>query len=264
MNVFDQDGVRLHWREDGDPDGAPLVFANSLGTDLRLWDAVVPLLPQGLRIIRYDMRGHGLSDCPPAPYSMGTLVRDAERLIEHLGLRDVLFCGLSIGGLVAQGLACKRLDLVRAVVLSNTAARIGTPDMWATRIAAAREGGAEALADATMERWFPPAFRDSAAAAPWRAMFSRTPTEGICGCMAAISGTDFLTPVSGLRLPLLAIAGGHDGSVPPDMVRETADLVPGSEFALIRSGGHVPCVDQPGEYAAVLTAFIERTGHLNG
>lgn len=67
MHIADLGDVQLHYRVDGDPDGAPLVFANSLGTDLRLWDPVLPLLPKGLKIIRYDKRGHGLSSAPPAP-----------------------------------------------------------------------------------------------------------------------------------------------------------------------------------------------------
>ena len=123
MPMADLGDITLHYREDGTPDGAPLVFANSLGTDLSLWDKVLPLLPQGLRIIRYDMRGHGQSDCPPAPYTMGALVRDAEGLLDHLEVRDCVFVGLSIGGMVAQGLAVKRLDQVRAMVLSISGTR---------------------------------------------------------------------------------------------------------------------------------------------
>ena len=134
MNVAELDGLRVHYRDDGDPAGAPVVFANSLGTDLRLWDEVIPLLPAGLRLVRYDKRGHGLTDCPAGPYKMGILVSDAERLMDHLGLRDAMFVGLSIGGMIAQGLAVKRPDLVRAMVLSNTAAKIGTPEMWQQRI----------------------------------------------------------------------------------------------------------------------------------
>ncbi|MDE3079103.1 MAG: 3-oxoadipate enol-lactonase, partial [Paracoccaceae bacterium] len=84
MQICDLDGLGLHYRDEGDSNGAPVVFANSLGTDLRLWDKVVPLLPKGLRLIRYDKRGHGLSDCPAGPYSMGALVRDAERLMDAL------------------------------------------------------------------------------------------------------------------------------------------------------------------------------------
>lgn len=254
--------VTLHYREDGDPQGAPVVFSNSLGTDLRLWDKVVPLLPEGLRLIRYDKRGHGLSSCPPGPYAMGALVKDVEQLLEHLMVRDCLFVGLSIGGMIAQGLAAKRLDLVRAVVLSNTGARIGTRAMWEERIAAVEGKGIEALADPILERWFSPAFRKTDELTLWRNMLTRQPVTGYAGCSAAIAGTDFITPTSGLRLPALAIAGSEDGSTPPDLVRETINLIPGSNFQLIRGAGHLPCVEAPERYAEILTDFIQSTGHL--
>ncbi|MEZ5911777.1 MAG: 3-oxoadipate enol-lactonase [Paracoccaceae bacterium] len=262
MHICDLGDVQLHYRIDGDTKGAPVVFANSLGTDLRLWDQVLPYLPAGLRIIRYDMRGHGLSSCPPAPYAMGALVRDAERLLDALSVRDCAFVGLSIGGMVAQGLAVKRLDQMRAMVLSNTAARIGTAAMWQTRIDAVRAGGIEAIADAVMERWFSRAFRSQPELAAWRAMLTRTPEEGYCGCSAAIAGTDFYTTTAGLGLPTLAIAGSEDGATPPDLVRETAELVKGHRFHLIRGAGHLPCVEKPAEFAATLSGFLRDIGHV--
>ena len=262
MRIADLGDIKLHYRIDGNPEGRPVVFANSLGTDLRLWDQVLPLLPKGLKYIRYDKRGHGLSDLTPAPYSMGALVRDVERLMDHLQVKDALFVGLSIGGMIAQGLAVKRMDLVRAMVLSNTGAKIGQPAMWDERIAAVRAGGIEALADAIMERWFSAPFRKTDAFHAWRNMLVRQPLEGYLGCSAAISGTDFYTPTSGLRLPTLGIAGSDDGSTPPDLVRETVDLIPGSQFHLIRKAGHLPCVEQPEEYAAVLTKFMQDVGHV--
>lgn len=261
MLMADLGDLCLHYRIDGDPDGAPVVFANSLGTDLRLWDKVVALMPPGLRIIRYDMRGHGLSDAPAAPYAMGALVRDLERLLDHLAVRDAVLVGLSIGGMVAQGLAVKRLDQIRAVVLSNTGAKIGTAAMWESRIATVAAQGIEGLADAIMQRWFPPAFRDSVEGRAWRHMLVRTPLAGYAGCSAAIAGTDFYATTATLRLPALGIAGSEDGSTPPDLVREMIDLIPGSQFALIRGSGHLPCVDQPEEYAAILNAFLASLGH---
>jgi 3-oxoadipate enol-lactonase len=262
MRIADLGDLKVHYRIDGNPDGRPVVFANSLGTDLRLWDQVLPLLPQGLKYIRYDKRGHGLTELTPAPYSMGTLVRDVERLMDHLAVKDALFVGLSIGGMIAQGLAVKRMDLVRAMVLSNTGAKIGQPAMWDDRIAAVKAGGIEALADSIMERWFSAPFRKTAEFHAWRNMLVRQPAEGYTGCSAAISGTDFYTPTSGLRLPTLGIAGSDDGSTPPDLVRETVDLIPGSQFHLIRKAGHLPCVEQPEEYAAVLTRFMQEVGHV--
>ncbi len=262
MNIFDTGEVRLHYRVDGPDDGAPVVFANSLGTDMRLWDPILPLLPAGLRIIRYDKRGHGLSSCPSGPYHMGALITDAERLLDHLQVKECVFVGLSIGGMIAQGLAVKRLDLVRALVLSNTATKIGNRAMWAERIAAVQTGGIESLADAVMERWFSADFRATPELELWRNMLVRQPDAGYAGCSAAISHSDFMTTTSGLRLPALGIAGSEDGSTPPDLVREMMDLIPASKFHLIRKAGHLPCVEQPEEYARVLGDFLNGVGHV--
>lgn len=262
MQIFDAGDVRIHYRVDGPADGLPVVFANSLGTDLRLWDPILPLLPKGLRIIRWDKRGHGLSTVPDGPYTMGSLISDCERLLDHLEVRDCVFVGLSIGGMIAQGLAVKRLDMIRAMVLSNTAAKIGNPTMWNERIDAVKTGGVESLADSVMERWFSAQFRAQPELELWRNMLVQQADEGYAGCSAAISGTDFYTPTSGLRLPCLGIAGSEDGSTPPDLVRETTDLIPGSKFHLIRRAGHLPCVEQPEEFARVLTDFLTGVGHV--
>ncbi|WP_224814382.1 3-oxoadipate enol-lactonase [Hasllibacter sp. MH4015] len=262
MDIVMHKGVALHVDVTGPEDGPPVVFANSLGTDLRLWDGVVARLPGGLRLIRYDKRGHGLSDCPAPPYSMGALVGEAEAVMEALGVRDAVFVGLSIGGLIAQGLAAKRLDLIRALVLSNTAAKIGTRAMWEERVAAIRADGLPAMTDAILERWFAPDFRTSDAVAPWRRMVETCPPEGYVGCCAAIAGSDFYTTTAALRCPTLVIAGDRDGATPPDLVRELADLIPGSRFELIRGTGHLPCVEDPETFAAHLSDFLGAIGHL--
>lgn len=257
-----RDDVLINSRLDGieDPAAPTVVFANSLGTDLSLWDPVLPYMPEGLRLIRFDKRGHGNSSVPTAPYSMGALISDAEAVCDAWEVKDCLFVGLSVGGLIAQGLAVKRLDLVRGIVLSNTAAKIGTKDRWQERIDAVGSGGMEAVADGVLERWFGPAFLASPELDRWRALLVSTPPEGYAGVCAAIAGTDFFSTTAGLRLPTLGIAGSDDKSTPPDMVRETTDLVPGSRFELIRKAGHLPCVEQPEIYAGLLTAFMKEIG----
>ena len=263
MPRADLGDITLHYREDGPPDGAPLVFANALGTDLTLWDRIVPLLPAGLRVIRYDMRGQGASDCPPAPYSMGALVRDAERLLDHLDLRDCVFVGLSLGGMVAQGLAVKRLDQLRALVLCNTAAKIGQPAMWHDRIETLRKGDMAAWAEATLERWFSARIGNTDPRIDAvREMLLRARPEGCMGACAAIAGTDFYTPTSGLRLPTLGIACAEDRATPPDLVRETVNLVPGARVQLLRRAGHLPCIDQPEAMAEALGTFLGEIGHV--
>ena len=262
MNLADLGDVQLHYRVDGPENGPPVVFANSLGTDLRLWDDLLPMLPAGLKIVRYDKRGHGLSSLPRGPYHMGALVKDVEALLDYLGVRDAVFVGLSIGGMIAQGLAVKRLDQVRAVVLSNTGAKIGNADMWGDRIAAVLKDGIEPMADTVMERWFAPDFRATPQLELWRNMLVRQEVQGYAGCSSAISGTDFYATTASLRLPALGIAGSEDGSTPPDLVRETTDLIPGSQFQIIRRTGHLPCVEKPEEYAQILTKFMRDTGHI--
>lgn len=251
---------RLNARVDGPPDGPPLVLLHALGTDHGIWDGVVARLPRH-RILRPDMRGHGASDVPPGPYAMGRLIGDMERLMDHFAMAEAVVLGLSIGGLIAQGLAVKRLDLVRGLVLSNTAARIGRPEQWQDRIAAVRAGGMAAVHDATMERWLGRRWRENPALPDLSARLLRCNPEGWAGCAAAIAGTDFYETTAALRLPTLAIAGANDGSTPPDLVRETAELVPGHRFHLMQGAGHLPCVEQPETYAAALAAFLTEIGH---
>lgn len=262
MTEVIRDGVMLHVQSSGPKTGPPVVFAGSLGTSLEMWDPILPFLPKGLRIIRYDMRGHGRSDVPDAPYTMGQLVSDAEAVCDAMNVRDALFVGLSVGGMVAQGLAVKRPDLIRVLVLSNTAAKIGNPNLWQDRIAEVAAKGVAGIADSVMQRWFSRGFYGTAAMQPWLKMLIQTPKQGYLGVCSAIAGTDFFTPTSGLRVPTLGIAGSEDGATPPDLVRETIDLIPGSQFALMRRAGHLPCVEDPQGYAAHLTAFMRNTGHI--
>jgi 3-oxoadipate enol-lactonase len=254
------DDLRLNTKITGPADGPPLVLIHALGTDLSIWNPLIAALPRH-RILRFDLRGHGGSDVPAAPYKMGTLIRDTERLMDHFAMQEAVVLGLSIGGLIAQGLAVKRLDLVRGLILSNTAARIGTAAQWQDRIATARAGGLAALADATMERWFGRQWRDNPAMPALRKLFEATPLDGWCGCADAIAGTDFYETTATLRLPTLAIAGTKDGSTPPDLVRETAALIPGHQFRLIHGAGHIAIADRPEEYVQAVIAFLGGIGH---
>lgn len=236
-------------------DGPVVLFANSLGTDLRLWDAVLPLLPQGFRVARFDKPGHGLSDLAKA-VSIASLADDAAALIDHAGGGPAIVVGLSIGGQIAQQLAFARPDLVRALVLSNTAARLGTTDSWAARIDAVAKGGIAPIAEAVLDRWFAPPFRDSPACAPWRAMLTRTPAAGYIAACHALAASDLTAQTATLRLPTLVIAGAADGASPPDVVAATAALIPGAAFNVIPGAGHLPPVETPAAFAALLSPFL--------
>jgi 3-oxoadipate enol-lactonase len=264
MEMIKVGEVKLHYRIEGDPEGKPIVFANSLGTDFRLWDKIIPLLPKGLRILRFDARGHGLSSCPAGDYTMTQLVDDTAGLMRALDFKDCLFVGLSIGGLIVQGLAASHPDLVRAMVISNSAARIGNEQMWRDRITSLRADGIESIADNIMQRWFAKSFHQQHALelGAWRNMLTRTPAAGYIGCSAAIADCDFSASSAALDLPTLVIAGSEDGSVPPAVARATADLIPGARFELLDDSAHLPCVEHPLEYAGILSDFMRISGHV--
>ena len=175
-------------------------------------------------------------------------------------LRTVMV-GMSMGGLVAQGLAVKRLDLVRGMVLSNTAARIGGEAMWKARIAQVQEAGLAAYAPGAMERIFGRNWQQAPEMPRIRTLLEGTRPEGWIGCAEAIAGTDFYTTTATLTLPTLVIAGANDGTTPPDLVRETAELILGHRWALMRGAGHLPMVERPDDYAALLGEFLASIGH---
>jgi 3-oxoadipate enol-lactonase len=262
MKTVTSNGAVLHVQVDGPDTGPVVMFANSLGTDLRVWDPLLPHMPKGLRIVRFDNRGHGLSDCPAAPYDMDTLVSDAEAVVDALGLTNVAFVGLSIGGLIGQGLAARRPDVMRTLVLMDTAAKIGSPEMWGDRIAAVQSGGLEPMGDAILDRWFAPEMRnDATRLAPWRNMLIRTPVDGYVGCCAAIAGADFTASTAALTLPVMAMAGSEDGSTTPEMVAATAKLC-NAAFHVIANAGHLPCVEAPEIVGALISDFLKEVGHV--
>ncbi|MEP3045688.1 MAG: 3-oxoadipate enol-lactonase [Roseibium sp.] len=257
MQIAQLENADIHWQEDGDPAGYPVVFANSLGTDLRLWDQVVQQLPKtGYRFIRFDKRGHGLSSSKQLRYSIADLAGDTEDLLQHIGVSKCVFVGLSVGGMIGQSLASRNPELVSRLVLACSAARMGDPNMWAARIATVRENGLEFIADAVLERWFSPEFLKNPSAIAWRNMLSRTPAGGYIGCCEAIAASDLTAITSELRLPVLGIGGSHDGASPPQVVKATSDLVPDSRFVEINDAGHLPCVEQPDVFSAHLVEFL--------
>jgi 3-oxoadipate enol-lactonase len=88
-------------------------------------------------------------------------------------------------------------------------------------------------------------------------MMIRTPVEGYIAACGALAAADQTEATRALRLPALMIAGSEDGSTPPDLVRTTANLIPGAAFHIIPGTGHLPCVENPAAYAAILTPFLK-------
>jgi 3-oxoadipate enol-lactonase len=261
MQVLERPFGSMHVRVEGPAHGPALVFGNSLGTDLRLWDGVAPLLPAGLRLVRFDKRGHGLSDFA-GDFSIEDLADDAAALIETFCAGPVVFVGLSIGGLVAQALAARTLLRLRGLVLSNTAPRIGTAQSWQDRITTVETAGLAAIADGLMERWFAPAFRGKPAMRLWRNMLERTSATAYAAACRSVAMADYEGCLRTIAVPTLAIAGEHDGSTPAALVSDMARHIPRCRFDVLAGTAHLPCVEDPAAYAALLTHFLQEIGHV--
>jgi 3-oxoadipate enol-lactonase len=250
----------LHFRDENPRQLRTIVFVNSLGTDLRIWDDVVAHFAGDFRILRYDLRGHGLSEAPPAPYSVDDLAADLAALLDARKVKSAILVGLSVGGMIAQSLAARRPDLVHLLILCDTAHKIGTPEMWSARIEAIRKGGMGAIADGVLERWFSTEFRQtrSAEVAGYRNMLVRTPVEGYIGTCTALRDADLTETSRRLTQPTLCLAGEEDRATPPELVQSMSVLIPSASFRTIPRAGHLPCVEQPRILAGRIEPFIRR------
>lgn len=263
MQFSKVNGVNIHYQVIGAPEGSPLlVFSNSLGTDFRIWRDVIVRFVGECAILTYDKRGHGLSELGQTPYTMDDHVGDLEALLDELGQKQAIIVGLSVGGLIAQGLYKKRQDLVRAMVLCDTAHKIGDDALWNGRIDAVSKDGIESLADGIMQRWFSDEFpiEQAAAFAGYRAMLARQLDAGYAATCAAIRDTDFTQAAAQISVPTLCVVGDQDGATPPSLVAELAKLIPDSRFEVIKNAGHLPCIEQPEMLSDMIKAFFDDVG----
>jgi len=254
-------GATAHFASEGALGAASLVFVNALGTDFRIWDDIVAPLARRYRILRYDKRGHGLSESIPGDAGIDDYARDLAALMDERGIGPATIVGLSIGGLIAQEIYRQRPDLVASLVLCDTAVKIGADEMWTARIAEVEEGGIEAIADGTMQRWFSADFRArrSVELAGWRAMLTRTPVADYLQACRAIRHADLRPFAGAIRVPTLCVVGDEDGSTPAPLVREMSKLIGGAKFEVIAGAGHLPNLERPDVLRLLIEAHLRET-----
>ncbi|MDE2197673.1 MAG: 3-oxoadipate enol-lactonase [Rhodospirillales bacterium] len=248
--------IDIHVQIDGPPGAPPLLLLHSLGTSLHVWDPQAEALSARFRVIRPDVRGHGLTTPTPGPYAIEALARDALAVLDALGIASAHVGGLSIGGLLAQSLAAQAPARVRSLILCDTAMALPPPEGWHQRAAIVRAQGMAAIADAVMARWVTPGFIDAPPARGLRAMLLRTDPEGYAGAAEAIAAADLTAATSRLCLPTLVLVGDQDLATPLASAEAMAAAIPGARLHVLANAAHLPTVEQPDAVTAAMAEFL--------
>jgi 3-oxoadipate enol-lactonase len=252
-------GVDIAYEVHGNA-GSWVTFSHSLGCDRHLWRRQIDVLAGRCRILSHDLPGHGESGAGPEPGSLGLLAADVRALMDHLAIEKTHFVGISIGGMIGQTLALDSPGRIDRLVLANTTAYMPPPvvQLWAQRIALAREQGLTNIAQASLERWFPPAYR---AAHPERIaemaqVFAATSVAGYVTCSQAIMGLDTRQRLRDIACPVLILGGTEDPGAPIEALRLMQQGITGAELMLLAGAGHLSCVDAADDFTAALIRFL--------
>lgn len=246
----------------GTDSGLPVVLSHALGLDLTMWDGLAAALAAEHPVLRYDHRGQGGSAVPAGPYTLDELVDDAARLLREWGRGPVVFIGLSMGGMVAQGLAIRHPTLVRGLVLANTTAQYPAAGqaLWAERIAAVEQGGMARITEFVVERFLHAGFRAAhpAYTAALRAQLLRANAAGYAATCQAIRHVDWLSSLPQVQCPTLVIAGARDEGATPAMGLAIAQAIPGAQFEVFDDASHISVAEQPARFEAAVRGLIAR------
>jgi 3-oxoadipate enol-lactonase/4-carboxymuconolactone decarboxylase len=249
-------GHATHVAVDGPPGAPAILLMHSLGTNLHVWDAQAEALARGLRVVRFDLRGHGLSEAGAGAVTIEELADDALAVLDAVGVATAHVGGVSIGGMIAQAIAARAPARVTSLILCDTALAIPPPEMWRTRAATVRAEGIAAIADATLARWVSPAYLASPTGRGLRATLLRTSPEGYAAAADALAIADLTRTTSALRLPALVIVGERDPSTPLASAEALRDAIPGAELVVIPGAAHIPLVEHAGAVTDAMRSFL--------
>ncbi|TVR06095.1 MAG: 3-oxoadipate enol-lactonase [Salinarimonadaceae bacterium] len=257
MATIKIDGIDFEVVVEGPPNAPALLLSNSLSSNLHMWDAQASAFAQRFRVVRYDQRGHGRTAAPEGPYSIARLAQDAVEILDALGIARAHFCGISMGGMTGMRLLTHHRSRIDRTVLANTAAHMGPPDLWNARIAAARKGGMEAVADATVARWFTQSFRERAPdrVERVRAMILATPVAGYAACCGAIRDMDQRHAIRAIDAPVLVILGAHDPATTPVAGEAIHAAIRGSSIVSL-DAAHLSNIEKPEAFNEAVLDFL--------
>jgi 3-oxoadipate enol-lactonase len=253
------DGVRIHFEAEGREEGPPLIFSNSLGTNLHLWDAqAAEAAGRGFRVIRYDQRGHGGSGAPAGAYTIERLAQDVIEMMGAIGVERAAFCGLSMGGMTGIRLAMHHPRRFTRIALCNTAIWFPAREIWDERIRMAGEGDMAGIADAVIPRWFTAGFREREpeTVERVRAMILATDPTGYAGCCAALRDMDMRDRLGLIEAPALVVIGAHDPATTPDQGQYIVSRIPGAQ-KLVLDTAHLSNIEAEDAFNAHVLGFLE-------
>ena len=248
--------ITTHVQIDGPPDATPLLLIHSLGTTGGIWEPQARALSAHFRCIRPDLRGHGLTEVTPGPYSVEGLAADMFGLLDALGIAAAHVGGVSIGGVIAQAMAAMAPARVSSLVLSDTAMVLPPAQGWHDRAAAARREGMKPPAETVLNRWVTAPFRDDPTAIGLRNMLLRTDPEGYAGAAEALATADQSAVTPTLRHRTLVLVGEQDQATPISSAQALAAAIPGARLVVLPEAAHIPTVQQPELVIAAMTEFL--------
>lgn len=234
-----------------------IVFSNSLGTDFSMWNEVVERIKNDFNILLQDTRGHGKSTNHQKELSIDELGEDVIELIDYLQINhDLVFCGLSMGGLIGQYLGIHHPHRFKKIILANTAAKIGTDEGWNTRIQQVTENGLEIILDGTQERWFTPQFRaeNQQRIQEILTKFAANNVTGYCANCAAVRDADFRSQLKNITTKTLIIAGKEDLVTTVDDGNFMQNEIPDAEVKVLNAA-HLSAVECAEEFAQIILDF---------
>lgn len=257
MPFLEIDGSQLHYQWDGPEDGPVLLFSNSLGTNLSMWDPQVRDLSRHFRLLRYDTRGHGQSGLPASPCTIDNLGGDVIALLDALKIERANFCGLSLGGAIGQWLGIHRPERLNTLILANTAAKFRTPEDWTARIEQVRAAGMESLLAGTLDRWFTADYQaaEPETVARIREMLLSTSADGYVACCEALREIDQRALLHKIAVPTLVIGGTNDLATPPLLGEFLASAIPGARF-LCLPAAHLSNIEAAPGFTSAVTKFL--------
>ncbi|GIH19128.1 3-oxoadipate enol-lactonase [Rugosimonospora africana] len=254
--------VELRHELTGRPGAPVLVLGNSLGTTRELWQPQLAAFEEHFLVLRYEHRGHDGSPAPSGPYTVDDLGGDVLSLLDRLGLAQVCYAGVSIGGMVGMWLAAHAPDRIDRLALCCTTARFDSPDPYLERADQVRREGIGALAEQVVSRWFTPSFlsRESATVKRFQQTVSACSNEGYAGCCEALAAMDLLPALPSITASTLVIAGEDDPATPPRYGQAIADAIPGATLQLVPDAAHLANVEQADRVTALLVEHLVGKG----